>query len=93
MKKTLAIGLIGLAGLSAGVAAFGGHMSPVLHEAVQAGDDNTFVDTLSAIDPVAAEHMNQGLFDRMQTRFQEQEQVQAAVEAGDYQAFLDAEEH
>jgi len=92
MKKALAIGLIGITALSAGVAASGKWFENTeLQGAVEAGDYDTFVDTLSAIDSHAADRMNEDRFERIQNRFQVRQQVQDAIDSEDYEAFVAAD--
>jgi len=92
MKKTLAIGLVGLTALSAGVVAYGGMFENTeLQTAVNDGDYDSFVESLSAIDPDAAERMNEDRFEHIQNRFHVRQQVQDAIDDEDYEAFVDAD--
>jgi len=95
MKKKIIAGILGLTAVSAGVAAYGGGLmqNTGLQDAVSAGDYGSFVEQLSAIDPLAAEHMTQERFEFMQGRDEMRQEVQDAIEAGDYDAFVDAAAH
>lgn len=99
LKKGLAIGLIGIAGISAATAiGFGGkgfgnepiNENPELQTAIDNNDYDAFMSALSSIDSEAALRFTQERFENMVLRHEAREDIQKAIENDDYNAFIEA---
>ena len=97
MKKTIAVGLLGLTGATvfAGAAmAFGPgkhfFQNEDIKAAIDANDYAAFVDALSELDSDAAQKITQDGFDDIVAKDQMHDEIGAAIESNDYQSWVDA---
>ncbi len=97
MKKTIAVGLLGLTGATvfAGAAMAFGPGKHFFHNedikaAIDANDYAAFVDALSELDSDAAQKITQDGFDDIVAKDQMHDEIGAAIESNDYQSWVDA---